>query len=150
MHREMLRAKRADAPLSLIILDIYRFKQVNDEYGHDVGDDVLVAVAQELTGAVREEDYVYRYGGEEFVITLPGASLNTARTRAEEACRKVRALRFETKNGPLHVTISAGVATFPEHGTTQEDLVEQADEALYLAKQLGRDRIILAGVAQAS
>ncbi len=147
MRRELLRAQRADWPLSLIILDLDRFKHVNDEYGHDVGDDVLVTVAQALTQAVRDEDYVYRYGGEEFVIVLPGANLDVARERAQEACRKVRALRIDTEKGTLQTTISAGVATFPEHGATQEGLIAQADKALYLAKQSGRDRIELANAS---
>jgi diguanylate cyclase (GGDEF)-like protein/PAS domain S-box-containing protein len=150
LHRELLRARRADSPLSLIILDLDRFKSINDEYGHDVGDDVLVTVAQSLSRAVREEDYMYRYGGEEFVIVLPGANLHIARERAQEACRKVRALRIDTEKGTLQITISAGVATFPEHGNTQEELIVQADKALYLAKQSGRDRIQLADVASAS
>lgn len=150
VHREMLRAQRADSPVSMIILDIDHFKRINDEYGHDVGDEVLALVAQRLTKAVREEDYVYRYGGEEFVIVLPGANLDVARERAQQACRDIRALRVDTKNGPLHMTISAGVATFPEHGQSQDELLVQADKALYLAKQSGRDRIELADVAQAS
>ena len=149
LHREMLRARRTDSPLSLVILDLDRFKYINDEYGHDVGDDVLVAVAKKLSQAVREEDYVFRYGGEEFVIVLPGADLNTARERAQEACRQIRALRLDTESGTLHITISAGVATFPEHGDGQEKLIIRADKALYLAKQSGRDRIELA-VAAAS
>jgi len=150
VHREMLRARRADTPLSFIILDLDRFKHINDEYGHDIGDEVLIMVAQSLSQAVREEDFVYRYGGEEFVIVLPGANLDIARERAQEACRTVRALRIDTQKGPLHVTISAGVATYPEHGQTQENLIVQADKALYLAKQSGRDRIELAGAAAAS
>jgi diguanylate cyclase (GGDEF)-like protein len=149
-HREMLRARRANAPLSLIILDLDRFKRVNDEYGHDVGDEVLTMAAQTLCEAVREEDFVYRYGGEEFVIVLPGANLDIARERAQEACRKVRALRIDTHKGPLHITVSAGVATFPEHGKTQDDLLVQADKALYLAKQSGRDRIELASAGAVS
>jgi diguanylate cyclase (GGDEF)-like protein/PAS domain S-box-containing protein len=149
-HREMLRARRANSPLSLIILDLDRFKRVNDEYGHDVGDEVLTMAAQTLCESVREEDFVYRYGGEEFVIVLPGANLDIARERAQEACRKLRALRIDTHKGPLHVTISAGVATFPEHGKTQEELIVQADKALYLAKQSGRDRIEFASAVAAS
>ena len=149
-HRELLRARRANSPLSLIILDLDRFKRVNDEYGHDVGDEVLTMAAQTLCEAVREEDFVYRYGGEEFVIVLPGANLDIARERAQEACRKLRALRIDTHKGPLHVTISAGVATYPEHGKSQEELIVQADKALYLAKQSGRDRIELASAGAAS
>ncbi len=76
--------------------------------------------------------------------------MRSARERAQEACRAMRALRIETEKGPLHVTLSAGVATFPEHGTSQEQLIVQADKALYLAKQSGRDRIELASLSAAS
>lgn len=132
------------------MVDLDKFKAINDEYGHDVGDEVLTVVAQHLGRAVREEDIVYRFDGEEFVIVLPGASLDVARERAQEACRAIRALRIETDKGSLHITLSAGVATFPEHGANQEQLIVQADQALYLAKQSGRDRIELATVAEAS
>ena len=150
LHRELLRALRANSPLSLIMLDLDHFKRINDEHGHDIGDDVLVAVAQKLSKAVREEDYVFRYGGEEFVIVLPGANLDTARERALQACRDIRAFRIDAGNASVHVTVSAGVATFPEHGSSQEELILQADKALYLAKQSGRDRIELAEVGGAS
>jgi diguanylate cyclase (GGDEF)-like protein/PAS domain S-box-containing protein len=150
LSRELSRARRADSPLSLVVLDLDRFKQVNDEYGHDVGDNVLATVAQKLTEVIREEDYVYRYGGEEFVIILATANLDTARERAQEVCHEVRALRISTEKGALQITVSAGVATFPEHGGTQEELFVQADKALYLAKQSGRDRIELASLARAS
>ncbi len=150
LHRELLRAGRSNSPVSLIMVDLDKFKAINDEYGHDVGDEVLTVVAQHLGRAIREEDIVYRFGGEEFVIVLPGASLDVARERAQEACRAIRALRIETDKGPLHITLSAGVATFPEHGANQEQLIVQADRALYLAKQSGRDRIELATVAEVS
>ena len=149
LHREMRRAQRDDAPLSLILLDLDRFKRINDEYGHDVGDQVLLRVAEKLTQSVREGDLVYRYGGEEFVIVLPGAGLDVSRERAQETCRGIRALRIDTENGPLHVTVSAGVATYPEHGATEDELILQADRALYLAKQSGRDRIEIAADATA-
>ena len=150
LHRELLRAKRSKTPVSLIMLDLDKFKLINDEYGHDIGDEVLTVAARQFEQCVREEDIVYRFGGEEFVIVLPGANLNVARERAQEACRSIRALRIDTEKGPLHVTLSAGVATFPEHGTDQEQLIVQADKALYLAKQSGRDRIELATVSEAS
>ena len=147
LHRELLRAKRAGQPVSVIILDIDKFKQVNDEYGHDAGDQVLVELADQLTRSVRDEDIVYRYGGEEFVIILPGAGLDTARERALSVSRDVRRVRVETAKAPIRMTISAGVATYPEHGETKEMLLAQADKALYLAKQSGRDRIELATIS---
>ena len=106
----------------------------------------------QLNKSVREEDFVYRYGGEEFVMVLPGASLEIARERAEQACIAVRGMRVDVDTGkaPLHVTISAGVATYPEHAVDHEQLIVQADKALYAAKESGRDRIELAKVAKAS
>ena len=150
LYRELLRARRAEQPVSVIILDIDKFKQVNDEHGHDAGDQVLVELAGQLTRSVRDEDIVYRYGGEEFVIILPGASLDTARERALAVSRDVRRVRVETAKAPIKMTISAGVATYPEHGDSKEQLLAQADKALYLAKQSGRDRIELATVADAA
>lgn len=150
LHRELLRARRGNSSVSLVMLDLDNFKYINDEYGHDTGDQVLVMLAQQLSQSVREEDLVYRFGGEEFVIVLPGANLDIARERAQGVCRAVRSLRVETAKAPLHVTISAGVATYPEHGREQEQLIVQADKALYLAKQSGRDRIEIAKVAEAS
>lgn len=147
MQRELLRTKRAKQPLSVIMLDLDNFKSINDDYGHDVGDQVLVLLAQQLNLAFREEDLIYRYGGEEFLAILPGASLEVAQRRAENVCKATRAMRIETDKGTMRVTISAGVATAPEHGTTQEALVSRADEALYAAKQSGRDRVKLAVVA---
>ena len=150
LHRELLRARRSASPLSVIMLDLDNFKHVNDEYGHDVGDEVLGVVAQQLQQTVREEDIVYRYGGEEFVILLPGANLDVAKERAQDICRATRALRIETGKGPLHVTISAGVACYPEHADAEDQLLIQADRALYAAKQGGRDTIRLATLAKAS
>jgi len=150
LRRELLRARRSQTPVSLILLDLDNFKLINDEHGHDVGDQVLVMLAHQLNKSVREEDFVYRYGGEEFVMVLPGASLDIARERAEQACVAVRGMRVETGKAPLHVTISAGVATYPDHGVDHEQLIVQADKALYVAKESGRDRIELAEVAKAS
>jgi diguanylate cyclase (GGDEF)-like protein len=150
LRRELLRARRGQAPVSLILLDLDKFKHINDEYGHDIGDQVLIMLANQLNKSVREEDFVYRYGGEEFVIVLPGADLDIAKQRAEQACEAVRAMRVETGKTPLHVTISAGVATYPVHGMNHDQLLVQADKALYVAKQSGRDRIQLADIAKAS
>ena len=150
LHREMLRARRGKSPVTVIIMDLDNFKFINDDYGHEIGDQVLVSVAHELSRCVREEDFVFRFGGEEFVIVLPGAGLDVGRERALEACRAIRALRLDTSKGPLHVTISAGVSAFPDHGTSEEALLAEADKALYLAKENGRNRIELAVVAEAS
>ncbi|MEM1436441.1 MAG: diguanylate cyclase, partial [Pseudomonadota bacterium] len=144
VHRELLRARRSGAPVSVILLDLDNFKRINDEFGHDVGDQVLALLGQQLTENVREEDYVYRYGGEEFLIMLPGASLEVAEQRALQAAQAARTLSIDTDKGPVRLTLSAGIACYPDHGQTQEAVLLRADKALYEAKNAGRNRIHLA------
>jgi diguanylate cyclase (GGDEF)-like protein len=134
-------AASSGQPMSLILLDVDHFKAINDTHGHAVGDDVLVEVARVLGTHARAEDLV-RYGGEEFVVLLPRLDADTARARAEvlrEACARTT---FEVEG--LRVTISAGVATSPDHGTTPDELLLAADRALYEAKEGGRDQVALA------
>ncbi|MEW1959635.1 diguanylate cyclase [Kineococcus sp. NPDC059986] len=134
-------AAEAGHPLSLVLLDVDHFKSINDAHGHAVGDDVLVEVARALGAHARPEDVV-RYGGEEFVVLLPQLGSDAARVRAEElraACAGVR-VGIES----LRITISAGVATAPEHGATPDELLLAADRALYEAKGGGRDQVALA------
>ena len=150
LRREMRRAKRSNTSVSVIMVDLDNFKSINDDHGHDVGDQVLVMLARHLTESVREEDIVYRFGGEEFVIVLPGADLDIARERAEEVCRSIRSRCLEIENAILRVTMSAGVAAYPLHGETQEQLISQADKALYRAKQAGRNRVELAAIVAAA
>jgi len=140
MERELARTRRAGQPLAVVMLDVDRFKRLNDTHGHDVGDRVLQEVARRLAGAVRTEDVVCRYGGEEFVAILPGATLELARARAE-------AFRLQLASGigsnlPT-VTISAGVA-MSRDAQSPERLLRLADEALLEAKRSGRDRVIVA------
>lgn len=144
LHRELLRGQRSNSPVSVIMLDLDKFKTINDEYGHDVGDQVLVKLASQLNKTVRAEDLVYRFGGEEFVVVMPAANLQVAEERAEQICAAVRAIRFETNKGSLHLTVSGGVATFPEHGAEPDELIARADSALYHSKESGRDRFSLA------
>ncbi|MBB2901457.1 diguanylate cyclase (GGDEF)-like protein [Kineococcus radiotolerans] len=131
----------AGQPLSLVLLDVDRFKGINDTHGHAVGDDVLVGVAQTLSTHARPEDVV-RYGGEEFVVLLPHLDADAARARAEvlrAACGQVR-VEVEA----VRITVSAGVATSPDHGSTPDELLLAADRALYEAKEGGRDQVVLA------
>jgi diguanylate cyclase (GGDEF)-like protein/PAS domain S-box-containing protein len=128
-------------PMSLVLLDVDHFKAINDAHGHAVGDDVLVGVARALGAHARPEDLV-RYGGEEFVVLLPQLDAAAARGRAEvlrAACAEVRV----AVDG-LRVTISAGVASSPDHGSTPDELLLAADRALYEAKEGGRDQVALA------
>jgi two-component system, cell cycle response regulator len=139
--RETDRATRFERPLSVLMLDVDLFKTVNDSWGHAVGDIVLRDLAARLQGLVREVDTVARYGGEEFAIVLPETGVHGA---AEVAQRVVEAVRREPfglvgAGSPLRVTVSAGVATFPDCAATAAELMQRADQALYAAKAQGRD-----------
>jgi diguanylate cyclase (GGDEF)-like protein len=146
LDQEWLRAKRLEAPISLILLDIDFFKPYNDNYGHQAGDECLRLVAEAIGGfARRPEDSAARYGGEEFVLLLPGAELAQAAAIAE-ACRgsveSMVILHGHSKVSNV-VTVSAGVATMaPDSDTSRRDLVEAADKALYRAKSEGRNRVV--------
>ena len=149
LDRELRRANREEYALGLILADLDHFKALNDAFGHMAGDETLRGVARYLESAVRGDDIACRYGGEEFVIVLPRASV-------EDAHRRADALREGIKNGtpnlsrPLYptTTMSIGVAAYPEHGASASELILAADSAMYRAKALGRDRVIVAGGAQ--
>ena len=130
---------RGGTPLSLVLLDVDRFKQYNDTFGHPAGDEVLRGVSATLRACVREHDMVARFGGEEFVVLLPSTDADTALAVAE----RLRAA-IASRTWPLGaVTASFGVATAdPSHPVSAASLVEQADQALYRAKRAGRDRVV--------
>ena len=126
------------------MLDLDHFKRFNDTHGHDAGDTVLQAVGKFLQRHVRGGDIACRYGGEEFTLVLPGSSLESTRQRAEQLCEGVRALSVEYKNLILNtMTISIGVATFPDHGEKWESILQAADVALYQAKNGWRDKVVV-------
>jgi diguanylate cyclase (GGDEF)-like protein len=142
---EMRRHRSKNRPLSVIFLDLDDLKGINDRFGHQVGDDVLAQVASLIVANVRETDEVARYGGEEFVVLLPGATGEMSLAVAERIRTAVEAHEFSTRSGsrPLRVTVTAGVATYPEHATEPEELVFRADEAMYQGKHRGRNRVFL-------
>jgi diguanylate cyclase (GGDEF)-like protein len=143
--RELARVRRAGGTLGLIQIDIDEFKRFNDTHGHPAGDSVMRAVALTLAAAVRSSDVVCRYGGEEFTILMPDASVAVAEARAMALRERIAAL--QVRHGPLAlppVTISCGVAAMPEHGDTPEALLGAADDALYAAKRAGRNRVVIA------
>ena len=143
--REVERAVRFDRPLSLLLLDLDHFKLVNDVWGHQRGDHVLVELAARVRGQVRDVDVLARYGGEEFVVVLPETDGPGALRAAERICAAVRRRPFgEPGEPPIDVTLSVGVAVFPDHGTSATTLLRRADEALYAAKRGGRDTWCLA------
>jgi diguanylate cyclase (GGDEF)-like protein len=141
LAKETERAARFGRPLSLLMLDLDHFKQVNDEHGHPRGDGVLVETAGRLRDELREVDTIARYGGEELVVILPETDLAGAQIVAERICAAVRDTPYgDADEEPLTITVSAGIAAFPEHGATVGVLVRNADEAMYAAKRAGRDR----------
>jgi diguanylate cyclase (GGDEF)-like protein len=141
LAKEVARAARSKDPLSLAVLDVDHFKVVNDTFGHLAGDEVLREVARAMTTQVREVDLVARYGGEEFAIILPNCSSMDALAVVE----RVRAA-IEIAGTTARVTASAGIASMPGDSTDEEGLMAAADQALYRAKDAGRDRVVLAGL----
>ncbi|MDP9159717.1 MAG: GGDEF domain-containing protein, partial [Acidobacteriota bacterium] len=128
-----------------IMLDLDNFKSFNDLSGHEAGDAVLREMGELLRLSVRDGDIVCRYGGEEFVIIMPGASASIAEIRAEGLRSKTKALKVQHLGHMLGtITISCGVAIFPDHGGTTSEVLRNADAALYRAKQNGRDQVVLA------
>lgn len=138
LEREIERSRRYSHPLSFVILDLDHFKQVNDEYGHLKGDDVLQDVARTLREETREIDETGRFGGEEFSVLLPETELSRGEEILERLLEEVRALTFEADGTEFGVTASAGIAEF-EEDETQDGLIRRADEALYRAKSEDRD-----------
>ncbi len=146
LERELSRSRREGYPLSLVILDLDHFKQINDTYGHQAGDQALVVLAETLRAGIRHEDVLCRYGGEEFIILMPHMPLATAAERAEAWRQKIADIRVPFGKFELTFTTSAGVAAYPDHGKTPDELSQSADLALYLAKNAGRNRVVVFSV----
>ncbi len=138
---EFARTIRYDRPLSLLLLDIDFFKKVNDRYGHDVGDQVIVRLADTCKSALRVTDQVARWGGEEFLVVLPETSLSQALQLGERLRTSVEQQLVSTVQGDIRFTVSIGIAQL-ESGVTFEELVDRSDQALYQAKQKGRNRTV--------
>jgi two-component system, cell cycle response regulator len=136
-------AKRMGYPVSLMISDLDSFKQYVDKYGHPKGDVILAEVSRLAAEAVRETDIVCRFGGDEFAYLLPFASSIEARTVAERLKKKVATHQFLQKEAKdaIHLTLSIGIASFPENGDTEEEVLRCADQALFYAKEHGKDKI---------
>lgn len=143
LQEEFGRAVRLSLPIAVLMADIDFFKSVNDTYGHLVGDRVLIQIAQLAKKAVREGDIVIRYGGEEFLAILPGASQTDARQIAERLRRTVEETVIHHGGQEIKVTISIGINSFPENDVTNvNELIDAADKALYKAKETGRNKVV--------
>ncbi len=144
LDEHLAQAQRYGKKVSLILCDIDHFKSVNDTYGHPVGDEVLRGVAKTLGTEARQTDLVARYGGEEFAVVMPETDGGGAMVIAERIRERIGKFVFESDQGPLKVTMSIGVATFPEDGARKAELIERADGCLYHAKRHGRNQCVSA------
>jgi len=141
-ERDVSRSRRSGEPFALALLDLDHFKQLNDGHGHPFGDEILRRTAQRLRSGVRTHDILGRYGGEEFALLMPGLDKEAGLRTAERIRGAIAALELEHDDEWLRLTISAGVAAFPQDGVDWESLLTAADEALYEAKASGRNRVV--------
>ncbi len=142
LERELHRAARLETPLGIVMMDVDRFKELNDQFGHAAGDEVLRGMGVLLKSSLRFADIACRYGGDEFTLILPDAPKQVVQERAEQVRRDVAALEVRFLGRPLPaLTLSMGVAVFPDDGATAVALLGASDVALYRAKQGGRDRV---------
>ena len=140
---EIARWKRFSNPLSLAVWDIDFFKKVNDSYGHKAGDKVLKTIAQLLNDRIRETDFLARFGGEEFVMFLPGTKEDEALKLVNDLRKKVEACGFHYQGNAVNITVSCGISSFRD-GDSLENVFERADNALYKAKENGRNQCVIA------
>jgi diguanylate cyclase (GGDEF)-like protein/PAS domain S-box-containing protein len=147
LPRELARARREGYPLAVIMLDLDHFKKINDTYSHAAGDEVLKSLAALLKRGARESDVICRYGGEEFVVAMPGMSAERALQRIDSWRAELAEMQVQYGNSTIRVTLSAGVAEFPAHGDDMDTLLARADEMLYRSKSEGRNRISVYGTA---
>jgi diguanylate cyclase (GGDEF)-like protein len=143
IQREILCAARKQTKIGIVMADIDHFKKFNDTQGHKAGDELLVKLADFFKLKIRGSDIACRYGGEEFILILPESSTKDTYKRAEYLREEVKNIKVFFKDQLLpSITLSMGIATYPEHGTELNDLIRVADTALYEAKDEGRDRVI--------
>jgi diguanylate cyclase (GGDEF)-like protein/PAS domain S-box-containing protein len=145
LSRELQMAQRRDVPLCVVMLDIDGFKKLNDSFGHGPGDSILLGFGQILCENLRESDISCRYGGDEFVLVMPDSTIEDTQERMEQIRILIQGLSKNSHGEQVvdRVTLSVGIACMPEHGTTESELLRAADEAMYSAKQAGRDRSVV-------
>jgi len=139
LDRELSRANRDKAQLSILMFDIDHFKLANDRFGHACGDQILQMLGELFRGHTRKEDVACRYGGEEFVLVMPGMSVKAAQDKAEELRRRCSEMEFIQAGELIRITVSVGVSVFPLNGRSPDELLRAADRALYRAKAQGRN-----------
>ena len=148
LAHEIARSERDQHPLSVILIDIDHFKKVNDMYGHQMGDTILVEISRLIESNTRESDIVCRYGGEEFLLVLPGASLNDAQQRAEQIRQMCMDKLFQNHGVDILLTMSLGVAALSKQGEHADEIISKADRALYVSKERGRNLVTVWNYAE--
>jgi diguanylate cyclase (GGDEF)-like protein len=144
LHQAVVQAKRDQTRLALMFIDLDKFKPVNDDFGHQAGDELLQAVARRLLACVRESDTVARLGGDEFVVLLPVIDVARDAITVGEKIQKALIQPFTLSKGQtVSISLSAGIAIYPEHGRDENELTKRADAAMYQAKTTGRDRFVM-------
>ena len=131
---------RSSKPLIIVMIDLDKFKQINDEYGHGGGDKVLMGLGQLLLQSVRQTDFVGRYGGEEFLLVFPEGEIAAVKNKIESLREAFSKVMFNVDGSSFHVTLSAGIASSADHDGLSE-LIAAADKALYEAKRRGKNRV---------
>jgi len=144
LEKEIARAKREGYPICLVMVDIDHFKEINDTFGHKVGDQVLQALSTLLCRHIRKADIACRFGGDEFVLALPNLTKEIALQRTEVWRIAFQDMRLDSQGKEIHATISSGIAIFPEHGNNFDQILAAADKAMYAAKSAGRNRTVIA------
>ncbi|HBD7062429.1 TPA: diguanylate cyclase [Legionella pneumophila] len=141
--KQIGQAKHSQTMIIFIMIDVDNFKRVNDNFGHNTGDRVLALLSKLLMSLIREGDLACRYGGEEFLLVLPYCNLDNAKQIAETIRNEVIKMPINIKNSVFNITISLGISSYPNHGSTMQELIEAADKALYTAKKQGKNRVII-------
>lgn len=141
--KQIGQAKRNKTTVSFIMIDVDNFKQINDRFGHESGDYVLSLLGKLLNSLIREEDLVCRYGGEEFLLVLPNCELDNAQRVAETVRQKISEMPITLRGNDLNITVSLGIARFPQNGSSIKRLIAASDQALYAAKKQGKNRTII-------
>jgi diguanylate cyclase (GGDEF)-like protein len=146
LENQIHRAREGGSPLSVVMVDLDHFRSINDAYGHEVGDEILLSAVEIFKRHLRERDILARYGGDEFTILLPHTGIEKARSLAQMVCDEMEQVEtLQHRGGTLtRVTTSQGIAAFPIHANNLPALMKKADEALYRAKELGRNRVVCA------
>jgi diguanylate cyclase (GGDEF)-like protein len=145
LENEFSRARRENMTISILIMDVDHFKEINDTCGHPAGDIILQEIGKLLLECFRMEDIVCRYGGDEFVVVMPGTGAAPACERAERIRSTFAAQHISFEGHELNASLSIGAATYPNHGSGAEEVLSKADQALYQAKQTGRNQVVCAG-----